>query len=240
MKKHYSETILNRIKLPHKIKINNINYNKEYLEKFTVGLLEGNGTITTDFSKKSLTCRIRIVISLLNLPENKSMLTLIKNRIAGRVVVEKKDKYITWIASTKKDVKIIMSILEKYPLLTQQKKAQLSFVISCMTNTFSSKEEFFISRNYKYNNYIEKQCAVNLYNDSADKDSTACKKISYFNSWLSGFIEAKGNFSLVKTQSDNIKKAGFSIGQTSDKYIIEQIKIWFDSHHKITIDKKLR
>lgn len=67
-----------------------------YIEQFFVGLLEGDGTITTNLnSNKSKSIRVRVVIALNNLPENVIMLNKIKETIGGRVVVERKDKYIT-------------------------------------------------------------------------------------------------------------------------------------------------
>jgi cytochrome c oxidase subunit 1 len=67
-----------------------------YIEQFFVGLLEGDGTITTNLnSNKSNSIIIRIVISLNNLPDNVIMLNKIKQVIGGRVIIERKDKYIT-------------------------------------------------------------------------------------------------------------------------------------------------
>jgi hypothetical protein len=61
-----------------------------------VGLLEGDGTITCNLnSNKSNNIIIRIVISLDNKAENVSMLNLIKETIGGRVVIERKDRYVT-------------------------------------------------------------------------------------------------------------------------------------------------
>jgi len=70
--------------------------NRIYIEQFFVGLLEGDGTITTDLnSNKTKNIRIRIVISLNNKPENVIMLNIIKQTVGGRVIAERKDKYIT-------------------------------------------------------------------------------------------------------------------------------------------------
>jgi hypothetical protein len=67
-----------------------------YTEQFFVGLLEGDGTITCNLnSNKSNSIIIRIVISLNNKLENVSMLNLIKETIGGRVVIERKDRYVS-------------------------------------------------------------------------------------------------------------------------------------------------
>jgi cytochrome c oxidase subunit 1 len=69
---------------------------KTYIEQFFVGLLEGDGTITSNFnSNKSNSIVIRIIISLKNLPENVTMLNIIKQIIGGRVVIERKNSYVT-------------------------------------------------------------------------------------------------------------------------------------------------
>jgi hypothetical protein len=199
---------------------NNSNY--EYIEKFWVGLLEGDGTITVDQQRSSVITRIRFVISLLNLPCNVSMLNIITKIIGGRVVIERKGKYVTWIVSNKTDVKKVLHILNKYPLLTTRKRAQLEFALYCLKNPFLSKKDFVIQRNNKYLDY---------YKDNSNLD---INNISYFKSWLSGFIEAEGCFSLVKYPNGKIRKASFSIGQNSDKKILEMIKQYLGSHHTIT------
>jgi cytochrome c oxidase subunit 1 len=69
---------------------------KTYIEQFFVGLLEGNGTITSNLnSNKSNSIIIRVIISLKNMPENVTMLNKIKQVVGGRVVIERKDKNVT-------------------------------------------------------------------------------------------------------------------------------------------------
>jgi cytochrome c oxidase subunit 1 len=69
---------------------------KTYIEQFFVGLLEGNGTITSNLnSNKSNSIIIRIIISLKNKPENVSMLNKIKQVVGGKVIIERKNKYVS-------------------------------------------------------------------------------------------------------------------------------------------------
>ena len=69
---------------------------KTYIEQFFVGLLEGDGTISTNLnSNKSNSIIVRIVISLKNYPENVSLLNIVKDTIGGRVSIERKDQYVT-------------------------------------------------------------------------------------------------------------------------------------------------
>ena len=217
---------------------------KKYIEHFWLGLLEGDGTITVDLHK-SLQPRIRFVIALLDIPENRIMLYKIQSVIGGRVGLENKKNifYVLWIASSLKDNNKILKILSKYKLLTSRKIAQLEFAKSCLINSnFNgdllartaacprrTKREFLAKRDKKYIDY-----AYLYHNNPLD-----FRNISYFNGWLSGFIEAEGNFSLILRDSGKIHKAGFSIGQNSDKYILETIKNFFDSHQTITQDKRV-
>jgi hypothetical protein len=55
----------------------------------------------------------------------------------------------------------------------------------------------------------------------------------YYKEWLSGFIEAKGCFSLSKSNFYS-----FSIGQKNDLYLLESIKSFFFINTKIHNPKK--
>ena len=198
---------------PLKLSYNNFKYSTEYIEQFWVGLLEGDGTITVDKQKNSL--RVRIIISLLNSKENFEMLALIKEIIGGRIIIERKDKYVTWIASNKSHLIKAFGILAKYPSLTSSKQLQLNFALKCLSNP--DLENFVKNRNDKYNNN----------NINCIRILTDPKWIPYFHVWLSGFIEAEGKFSLVLRNTESIKKCNFNIGQNMDKNILELIKIYF-------------
>jgi hypothetical protein len=76
-----------------KKKVNDNNYN--YIEPFFVGLLEGDGTLTTNLNRLKKDIRVRIVIALKNENNNQIMLNKIQEIIGGRVVIERKDKYVT-------------------------------------------------------------------------------------------------------------------------------------------------
>lgn len=198
---------------------------KDYIEPFFVGLLEGDGTITTNLnSTKSNSIIVRIVISLKNNLDNVNMLHLIQKTIGGRVVIERKNRYVTWIASNKNDLIKVFSILIKYPLVTARKQAQLEFARSCLMS--KDIKNFIDNRNAKYENKEK------LLND-------LCKKVAppYFPQWLSGFIEGEGNFSLVFNEKGHLRKSAFSIGQNDELHIMEWIKLYFNSTNKILQDK---
>lgn len=197
---------------------------QEYIQAFWVGLLEGDGTITVSKNKSSKTLKVRIVISLLNFKENLEMLNLILKYMGGRVVIERNNRYVTWIASNKSDLIKAFKVLDKYPLLTSRKQYQLKFALSCLSNP-----DMFNYRNNKYD--FENSEGVLIVSD--------CDLIPYFKPWLSGFIEAEGSFSLILNDSGcpHIKKCKFSIGQNTDRFILDLIKQYFHCTHVITIDK---
>ena len=198
---------------------------KNYIEKFFVGLLEGDGTITTNWaSNKKNSIRVRIVIALKNLPENVIMLNKIKEVIGGRIVIERNDTYATWIASSQGDLAKVFIILAKYPLITARKQSQLEFAKDCLLG--KNLEDFLINRDNKYNN-----------KKSILEDLSRKELPSYFPQWLSGFIEAEGNFSLVFNEKGHLRKSAFTIGQNDELHILEWIKLYFNGKTTILKDK---
>lgn len=202
----------------------NFKLNSDYIEQFWLGLLEGDGTITVSRVKNSNSLRISIVISLLNVKGNFEMLKLIQEIIGGRVSIERNDRYVTWIAVSKKDLIKAFGILSKYPLITTRKQLQLKFALNCFNNP--EIKNFLYNRDNKY---------LNLEGIRTIEDFSL---IPYFKGWLSGFIEAEGNFKLVLRDTGFISSCSFNIGQNTDKFVLYLIKTYFNSNHVITTDKK--
>lgn len=194
-----------------------------YVEQFFVGLLEGDGTITCSKSSK-YSIRITIAISLNNEPENFHMLNIIKEVIGGKVLLERKETFVTWRVIGKSDLVKVFAILAKYPLLTARKQCQLEFAKNCLLN--KDLDNFQTNRDNKYNN-------KSLLLEELSKKTLP----SYFAPWLSGFIEAEGNFSLVFNEKDHLRKSAFTIGQNDELHIIEWIKSYFNSNNAIYKDK---
>lgn len=58
----------------------------------------------------------------------------------------------------------------------------------------------------------------------------------YFPVWLSGFIEAEGNFIFLEDKRRNLAITGrFNIGQNFDHFIIKAIRDYFGGDNKIQI-----
>ena len=199
-----------------------------YIEPFFVGLLEGDGTITTDLGTSKKYIRVRIVIALKNDKNNAIMLNKIQEIIGGRVVIERQDKYVTWIASSQSDVNKVLLILARYPLLTIRKQCQLEFAKNCLL--YKDFNNFMLNRKNMYKNKKE---ILERLNENKD-----IKLPFYFKPWLSGFIEAEGNFNLVFNDKGQLRKSSFSIGQLDELHILKMIKFYFQSDNKIITDKK--
>lgn len=199
-------------------------YNKEQLFQYFIGLLEGDGTITVDLIIKKI-FRIRIVICLKNDLLNINMLNLMKFYIGGSIIISK--KYVTLSFNSKKDINFIFTLIKKYPFLTSRKICQLDFAYKCLNNEIKV-EEFIIKRNHKYSNQN-----IIIKNASGSNSFPI-----YFPIWLSGFIEAEGNFNLVRFKTGGIKTHQFNIGLNYDNQLLELIKLYFDSNHVIRKDKE--
>ena len=170
---------------------------------------------------------IRIVIALKRNKENIKMLNLIAYHVGGKVKFEnKKDyEYVVWIAQTKEELNFIFKIFNEYPFLTARKICQLHFAIDCISNKYTY-DEFVKLRNRKYQFKL-----TNLHNLSN------LEIPSYFPSWLSGFIEGEGNFSLVFNEKNILRKSSFSIGQNDELHLLMWIRDYFKGETKILKDK---
>ena len=157
------------------------------------------------------------------------MLNKIQNIIGGRVIIERGNKYVTWIASSKADINKVLFVLSRYPLITIRKQCQLEFAKNCLL--YKDVNNFMLNRKNMFNS-MNDILATKLFNQ------TKCIELPfYFYAWLSGFIEAEGNFSLVFNDKGNLRKSSFSIGQKDELHILNMIKFYFKSENKIIKDK---
>jgi hypothetical protein len=180
--------------------------NSDYIKKFWVGLMDGDGSIQVNHWREKY-LQYRLIIKLKYDTLNYDMLILIANSIGGNVRIIKQE--VIWVVNKKEDIEKIIKIFEKYPLLTSKKICQLEFLKTCLTKN---------CMNY-YLNYRN-----NKYDNQPELLKVSFEIPNYFKEWLSGFIEAEGCFSLRKTNSHS-----FSIGQNDDKYLIEAIKLYFEA-----------
>jgi len=172
--------------------------------------MDGDGSIQVNhWRKKNL--QYRLVIKLSNLESNVKMLKLISNHLKGHVRISKDTKFVIWVLDNKKHIINIIKIFEKYPPITSRIICSLSFLKNSL-NT-NDVDIYLSSRNFKYSNQLKL---------IQDKNINFELPLNYFNSWLSGFIEAEGCFSIRKNRNSS-----FSISQNNDFYIINAIKNYF-------------
>jgi hypothetical protein len=198
-----------------------------YIKMFWVGLMDGVGSIQVNhWRKKSL--QFRLVIKLSYNISNYDMLIKIAKVIGGSVRNIGKDlREVIWVVNKKETVIEIIKIFERYPLLTSKKICQLLFLKRCLLE--NSVDFYLLNRDNKYTNQkifiksfeASESCRANTLSECLNISSfyKAMLFSNYFKSWLSGFIEAEGYFSIRKNNNHS-----FSIGQNDDFYIINRIK----------------
>ncbi|KAJ3214146.1 hypothetical protein HK099_007004, partial [Clydaea vesicula] len=115
---------------------------------------------------------------------------------------------------------------------TFRKQVQYKFAQDCLDNPPKTIEDFNCSRKNKYIFYEN----ISGFNKGVSIDKIYNNPPFYFNPWLSGFIEAEGNFNLVFKEG-RLHKSAFSIGQKGELHVINMIKTKFKSNNKILQDK---
>jgi len=199
--------------------------NDEYVKKFWVGLMDGDGSIQVNHWRKKIIA-YRLVIKLSNTPCNYTMVINIAKVIGGTVHITDKTKFIIWVVNDKEKIINIIKIFDVYPLLTSNKICQLDFLRLCLLKNSNSRsvEWYLTNREFKYK---QKPDVIN----SLIKEFN---EPPYFKEWLSGFIEAEGCFTIRNKSS---KVLSFSIGQNDDLYLISTIKEFFEASNKIRLTK---
>nr|YP_009504746.1 hypothetical protein [Caulerpa lentillifera]AST24221.1 hypothetical protein [Caulerpa lentillifera]QKS32223.1 hypothetical protein [Caulerpa lentillifera] len=187
-----------------------------YLEPFFVGLFEAAGLITYGNTKNGHLLRPRFQMNLKLNSENEAMVELIRFYIGGiRSRKSKKGNDILWVAVSQKHCCRVLKIFDKYPLLTTSKICQYDSLKKCMSNPIAWCDPL----EYRYTRYDKQQQMVEYYKQNFNIPQ-------YFGPWLSGFIEAKGRF-----KSTN-RCLSLSLSH-NDWYILNAIKTYFQSHHKL-------
>ncbi len=191
------------------VKVDNKNYKNEYIKMFWVGLMDGDGSIQVNhWQMRSL--QYRLLIKLSNIESNFNMLISIAKTIGGTVRIVNNSKEVIWVVDRKETITSIISIFAVYPPLTSRLTCQLKFLKLCLKD--NSVKNYLNNRKLKYDDQTSVIKKLNIDNIL----------LPYFPSWLSGFIEAEGCFSIRKNKSYS-----FSIGQNDDFYILDSIKKFF-------------
>nr|YP_003204912.1 endonuclease [Millerozyma farinosa]CAY39282.1 Endonuclease, COX1 group I intron encoded [Millerozyma farinosa] len=193
----------------------------QYMKKYWVGLMDGNGSIQVNHWR-SKNLQYRLIIKTSYNKSNYNMLLLIKNTIGGNVNIMD-NKFVIWVVNNKQDMIYMMKMFNIYPLLTTNKQAQLMFLKKNLE--YNDINWYFNNRNYKYND--NNNMKLNIINTLSNID------LNYFKVWLSGFMETEGCFSIRKNNNHS-----FSMGQNHDFYMLEYFKNYFNINNKIRMINK--
>jgi LAGLIDADG endonuclease len=197
---------------------------KDYFEPFFVGLLEGDGSIHLGRTKSGNLSYGVFQISLKYNAENHAMLALVEKYIGGTISLEKPKKgndKIKWVALDQGSVKRILTIFETYPLLTSRKISQLNYLKMMMNDR--SWSHHLDTRDFKY---TDQQKLIEHYKQNFVMPY-------YFSAWISGFFEAEGCFRCTHGLS-------VYLCQNEDWYLLNAVKRFFQSHHKLSLHKDVR
>lgn len=193
------------------------------LAAFTVGLIDGDGSLqVNNWRRKSL--QYRLIVKLAHKPYNLEMLSRIAAVYGGKVRVYLNKRIgvetVQWTIDDSYIIKtVIVPLLTQYPPLTSRVALQLAFVIKAINGM--TMDEYFDSIKGKYDDRASLT--------AKGSPVSANNYPSYFGSWLAGFIEAEGSFSIRNTKN----VITFSVSQLNDLYLIEAIRAFFDQNHLI-------
>lgn len=191
-----------------------IEVSNTYIKKFWVGLMDGDGSIQVNHWKNKY-LQYRLVIKLKLTKSNLNMLNIISKNIGGYVRSNK--EFVIWVENDKNKIVEIIKIFQQFRPLTSRLKCQLAFMQKCLE--LSNITWYLKNRNFKYE--LQESLIIN-------KLAVDFIGISYFNEWLSGFIEAEGCFCIRESNNHS-----FFIGQKKELQLLEAIKIYFTSQNKI-------
>jgi LAGLIDADG endonuclease len=201
--------------ISEKIEKNGENYN-EYIKKFWVGLMDGDGSIQVNHWRTQ-SLQYRLIIKLKNTTSNYNMLIEIAKVIGGTVRINSINNSVIWVVDNRDIIKEIIKIFDKYPPLTSRKICQLKFLKNCLQK--NSIEWYFNNRNSKYLNQL-----TIIRSDIFGLEKGNLNLPPYFKGWFSGFVEAEGCFSIRKNNNHS-----FSIGQNDDIYLLNVIKEYLNA-----------
>nr|QJS52039.1 putative LAGLIDADG homing endonuclease [Bulbochaete rectangularis var. hiloensis] len=202
---------------------------------FWVGLMDGDGSIQVNHWRAKY-LQYRIVIKLKNTPANEQMLQFLSNILkAGRVRIDAKQGFVIWVEDNKRNIQKCITIFEQYPPLTSRLQCQLLFIQYCFKSVEQNNTQLF-----DINVYFEER--RQKYAKQSDIIFTMAPQkllaLSYFNSWLSGFIEAEGCFCVKNKNNSLVKNSySFSISQKGDSYLLYAIRHFLGASNKVRVVK---
>ncbi len=196
---------------------------RAYFEQWLVGVTDGDGNFSINYSNGKWGLSYKLVQSRYNL----RLLYYVKKELGVGSVTKDNNKGQFFIRDRKHIESIILPIFDKYPLLTSKYFDYLRFkkALCILNDDNMSKEqkekELFILKNSKkeddylspvWNNIPLPLTDINIIQGIMTKP------------WVIGFIEAEGSFYLVSKDSKRIVH-GFGLTQKLDRIVLESVRL---------------
>ena len=199
---------------------------RDYISQYWVGLMDGDGSVQVNhWRKKSL--QYRLVINLKSDPGglNLFLLERVRECVGGSVTIDTKGGRIVWVENHRKRVLEILKLFNDHPPVTRRVCFQWHFLRECMKR--QSVEWYLLNRSKKY--------APEEYTVEWEPPTTLAGR----GTWLSGFIEAEGCFTLRGASS---KVKSFSIFQKGERDLLRAISAYFggEERSRLVLNKKQR
>lgn len=204
---------------------------KAYFEQWLVGVTDGDGNFSINYSNGKWGLSYKIAQSRYNL----RLLYHIKKELGVGSVTKDNNKGQFFIRDRKHIENIILPIFDKYPLLTSKyfDYSRFKKALAILNNDSISKEQkdkdLLILKNSKkddnylspvWNNISLPLTEINIIHNIMTKP------------WIVGFIEAEGSFYLVSKDSKRIVH-GFGLTQKLDSIVLESIRLVFHIPSKV-------
>jgi LAGLIDADG endonuclease len=196
------------------------------LTAFVVGLIDGDGSFQVNHWRKKY-LQYRLVVKLKYNEYNKAMLDHIALVYGGQVNIvtvrsnaaKTGSQFVQWTINDANVITTkILPLFTLFPPLTTRMTLQVAFLIKALSGM--TIDEYLLTRG---NKYAARKLMTPLFTTLP----------LYFESWLSGFIEAEGSFA---RRSGSIGFS-FSTGLLHDLYLMRAILDFFGQQH-LTVQLK--
>lgn len=199
---------------------------KGYVEKFWVGLMDGDGSIQVNHWRSTY-LQFRLVIKLKSTPGNKRMLQLLVDNLGGSWA--EVGSFVVWVENTKGKVIALLQVFEQHPPLTTRLQYQVAFLKRMLALTTTEKSKSAIMTSY----FAQRELKYPALERRLSRDPAKLLLLPYYKEWLSGFIEAEGCFS---TRANKLTSS-FSVGQKFDSDILHSIRIYLETAANVNLRK---
>jgi hypothetical protein len=204
---------------------------KAYFEQWLVGVTDGDGNFSINYSNGKWGLSYKIAQSRYNL----RLLYYIKKELGVGSVTKDNNKGQFFIRDRKHIEKIILPIFNKYPLLTSKyfDYSRFKQALYILNDDTISKEQrdkklLILKNSKKDEDYLSPVWNnISLPLTGIDLIQTIMTK-----PWIVGFIEAEGSFYLVSKDTNRIVH-GFGLTQKLDPIVLESIRLLFHIPSKV-------